>query len=299
MNNQRKKFFLYIFYDVEATGLDTSSHHIISLGAVASYFQPPKTFCDVGQFIELDTFHEYVHTDQPITNSAIHGITTQLLFDNRARPFDQVIESFQEWILTFDPEGIVLVAHNGRSYDDKIFYANYLSLANQSLPYREWLKKCRVHGFLDSFRLLKESKDRFDKQHRIFHPDNPTKISFKLGICHYAWCGYFFENAHNALADAQALYRIFNSKPFLKYFSIRKIQAAMWKTDKMWSFLKQGSGKEVKMEQDRKRKLDPVAHEPNYYTSSITIITKNNFSCCAHCITFFSRELQEEHKCST
>jgi hypothetical protein len=155
------------------------------------------------------------------------------------------------------------------------------------IPFEEWMTSSRVYGFIDSYKLLKKHKSIYESP--ICHPT--TKIeSFRLNIVHLCWCGFDMPDHHNALADAQALSRIFNTKPFKKYFPVSVLLSNVLSTKDTWRNLNQQTGIELKRQLEsqapkRKREFD--------YTDEF--VGDENWKCCTQCITFLST--LEKHEC--
>jgi DNA polymerase III epsilon subunit-like protein len=281
---------VFVFYDTETTGLKTQIDAIISLGAVAGIYEMSKKISEIGKvnLTILSEFHEYIHTNRKIGGEHIHHISAAKLKEENAQPLDRVLSSFQKWLQQFQ-KPIILIAHNGRKFDNKILYCNMLN-HNPPIPFDEWMKASRVYGFIDSYVILKKNRHRYEKP--ICHPDNQIP-SLTLNIIHLCWCGFEMPDHHNALADAQALSRIFNSKLFKKYFPVSVLIDYVSVTEDTWNNLKQQTGIETKrkleaMERQNKRQKTWDLRED--------FVGDEIWMCCTHCITFLST--LEKHECA-
>lgn len=196
----------FLFWDVESTGRRPTKDDIISLGGVLAQLAPDKH-----TLIQVDTFHSYVNTPKIIPDDAIavHHITQSML---QGQPdFPTVVTNFTAWLTKHQPEPLsrlIWVAHNGRTFDEIMLYCN---MVMHRLPIDQLFQKTKTFGFLDSLRylrsLLKKPGDQpFDQQTK--------RISYALKHCYTSFCstdGSCFENAHDALADSQALFDVFCS----------------------------------------------------------------------------------------
>ncbi len=94
-----------IVYDVESTGVDTTSDNIVQIAAIR--------IDERGQI--LDTFERFIRPDKPVGTSAeVHGFTDEFLAEH-GEPPQVVLEDFKVF-----SKGAVIVGHNV-NYDVSIF----------------------------------------------------------------------------------------------------------------------------------------------------------------------------------
>jgi DNA polymerase III epsilon subunit-like protein len=192
----------FVFWDVESTSKIPTEDHIISLGSVVAEYANST-------FVKVDSFHTYVHTKKPIDPAAfrIHGITSAQLAS--APPLALGIRQWVDWIRGCTEGGrVILMAHNGRGFDDVILYCNCF---RQKICFNTFLSDIRCCGFLDTLRLLR-TLTRGGTSAQV--PCNPAtgRASYTLGHCYTSYCGgTVLDNAHDALADSVALFDIFSS----------------------------------------------------------------------------------------
>jgi hypothetical protein len=217
-----KKMFknFYVFWDVESTSKVPTEDAIISIGAVLCTFDERK-------FKKIREFHTFVATRRKIDAIAqsIHHISKRDLM--HAPSFKDAITMFKTWILdhtSWDRNNsrVILMAHNGSRFDDVILFCNFVQ---NKLDFDEFLEDIHCYGFVDTLKML---NTLFKKKPKSKAPKdaNTERVSFMLGTCYQSFCGGdVLENAHNALADSQALFEIYNSEcvlPMLNLLTIFK-----------------------------------------------------------------------------
>lgn len=285
--------YVVVSWDTETTGLKRDDQ-IISLGAVATIYEQSKNLSEFGKLTQkvIGEFHEFIHTDLPITSEHIHHISAQVLKDANAQPFAVVLQQWQTWLRSFN-KPIILIAHNGRAFDEKILYCNMIN-HDPPIPFVEWMKQSRVHGFLDSLVLFKTKQKQI--KDLVVHP--VTKVpSLTLNIIHLSWCGFEMPGHHNALADAQALCRILNTPLFKTHFKLNDLIQKVSIVQKTWQALTQQTGIETK------RKLDECEAESNKRQKTMKFepisdyVGDDSWKCCTRCITFC--DILENHECVT
>ncbi len=207
----------FVFYDTESTDNKPTLADIISLGAVLAVLDHGVNFRKLGEF------HEFIQTRKPIEEDAIavHHITPQILIANKAQPFPDVLKSFQDWIKQFlkqPTDRLTLVAHNGAGFDDLIMFCNF---AQNRMGFDSFLDEIHCHGFLDTLKMLRAvTREALERKtmtsDHLPKKESTGKVSFALGCCHECFCQCpIGDEAHNALVDSQALFRICSSPAFL------------------------------------------------------------------------------------
>lgn len=200
---------VFLFYDTETTSRYPTEDDVISLGGVLAEYTEKKCWN------KLDTFHTYVNTDRPIASQAqlVHHISKKDICN--APRFPKAMTLFETWIReTLKSSSkksikLYLVAHNGSKFDDIILYCNS---KRYNVDFDRFLRQIHCTGFIDTIKMLKaELKQACNK---ILCPVNPktNRQSFALNNCHLKFCNTEISNAHNALADSEALFNICTSK---------------------------------------------------------------------------------------
>lgn len=208
---------LYTFWDVETTGRNPTSVDMISVAFVITRLVPTAVQ-DSGEdaartvltFKRVAAFHSYIKPVEKIEKGAqmVHGITNEAL--ERARTFVDVLKDVVAFFQTFATGGrsVVLIAHNGRNYDNLVMYSNMVRRKVDNIP-NVFTRDLRCGGFLDTLPLLREI---FKDTPKELRPTNSNgRESYALGNCYRCFCTEEDFNAHDALADTQALCDVMNS----------------------------------------------------------------------------------------
>jgi DNA polymerase III epsilon subunit-like protein len=275
----------YLLSGEKTSGLNTTTEDIISLGAVAFIYQMSNKLSEIGKTTQvvLGEFHEYIHTNKTITSEHIHHISAAKLKAENAQPFASVIQKFQNWLRSFN-KPCILIAHNGRHFDDRILYCNMIN-HDPPIPFIQWMNDSRVYGFIDSLVLFKTNKQHFKEP--IRHPT--TKVpSLTLNIIHLCWCGFTMPDHHNALADAQALARIFTTPQFKSYFNTSKLIQSVTTVQNTWKSLNQQTGIETKRKLDEEAQIEQERKRQKVLVFTDQYVGNENWKCCTKCITFLS-----------
>lgn len=172
-------FKTIVFYDLEATGLDTQANDIIQLSAVCG---------------ERD-FNAYILPRREITESAkqVTGFTVSngILFLKGKPvdtiPLDQALTSFIAFLRSFQ-RPVLLAAHSAMRFDAPVL----MRVLKQCSLRQEFLQV--VSGFLDTFPLAKNIHRNLKSYSQIY------MVSHFLGETY---------NAHNAVEDARMLQKLF------------------------------------------------------------------------------------------
>jgi len=178
----------FIHFDLETTGCQQSGsilnkfHRILQISAVSGE----------------DEFNQLVHPEVhiPSESTAIHRVTNELVANKPN--FGTVFPLFRKFIKNQTKRGtqIVLVAHNAFGFDK---------------PMLE--KECSRFGLrIPSTWVFYDTLLTFRKQF-------PDLVSKKLGDLHELRFGEPIAGAHDALADSQALQRLFNHD-IVQYFTL-------------------------------------------------------------------------------
>ncbi len=284
--------YAWVFWDTETNGLDTRSNVIISLGAVATIYQPSTKISEMGKLTQkvVDEFHEFIHTDLDIQNQHIHHISNATLLENNAQPFANVLERFQTWLQSLK-KPVILVSHNGRAFDEKILYCN-MTNHDPPIPFVDFFKKAKVFGFLDSLVLFRNKQKTV--KNLVCHPE--TKVpSLTLNIIHLSWCGYIMPDHHNALADAQALQRVFDTPSFKSHFKLPEVIQTVSNVQKIWTLLNQQTGIEPKRKMDDDEQQDHCKRQKTQGAIISEYIGDDNWKLCTQCVTFCS--ILDIHTC--
>lgn len=211
----------FVFWDVESTSRSPIDDDIISIGAVLSKYNEQSK-----QFDKIDEYHSFVFTYKYIEKAAqdVHHISQQDL--KNAPPLIQALEKFTTWISNFTTTTpdckLYLVAHNGSRFDDIMLFSNCV---HNNICYDDFLCNIQCKGFLDSLSLFNSIFKTRDNSEKPF--DEKTKrVTFRLGECYKFYCGGdVLENAHDALADSQALLDVFNSDHISKLLNLQTLLA--------------------------------------------------------------------------
>lgn len=172
---------IIVFFDLEATGLDTAVCDIIQLSAICGE----------------RTFNVYALPRRAMTESAkqVTGFTVsedRLLLRGipvKTTPLVEALTSFIDFLRSFR-RPVLLVAHGARRFD-----APVLSRVMRQCSLRQEFQAV-VHGFVDTFLL---SKDLFG---------NLSSYSQVNMVRHFLGQTY---DAHNAAEDARMLQELYNS----------------------------------------------------------------------------------------
>jgi DNA polymerase III epsilon subunit-like protein len=207
----------FIFWDVESTSRSPINDDIISIGAVLS------KYCDQSNtFIKLDEYHSFIFTYKFIEKGAqdVHHIAQEDLKD--APTLNQALLDFSKWVSDFTtktPDGnLYMVAHNGSRFDDIMLFSN---CTHNNICFDTFLSSINCKGFLDSLSLFYSIFKQRNDCEKPFD-EKAKRVTFILGECYKFYCGGdVLENAHDALADSQALFDVFNSELISKLLNLQ------------------------------------------------------------------------------
>jgi DNA polymerase III epsilon subunit-like protein len=305
---------LFLIYDVESTSNKPTEDDIISLGAILCEYKNKK-------FESLFEYHSYVSTHKRIDPQAqaVHHISQEDIKD--APSLQNMIQDLTNRMKPFisDPKDrVILVAHNGRKFDDLILYCNFIS---KRIDFEEFLSNIRYYGSLDSLVLLK-SIFKHEKDFNKLPKDCKTnRISFALGNCYESFCGgKSLEGAHDALIDSKALLSVLNSECITARININLILDHIEKKEKTLSLIKKSAGLAFKkmedfyknerscdtsseqisslMEMEDILSTEPFFHDVKFNHMNYEHLFKNDpqFRLCLNCMTFVS--MSQHNTCS-
>lgn len=247
---------LIVFYDTETTSNDPTKHRIISMGAVCCE-------CKNGRFVPLGRFHSLVHTDQQIDDVAyrIHHISQK---DLQGQPeFSEVMTAFSSFLKTYIEDQrtrIILVAHNGRRFDDIILLCEFI---RNNMNIDEWMQDNQIYALADTLPLLKKVFKHVPMHQK---PKNvhTGAVSFALGNCFDSLCqdsDNVFENRHDALADSLALMHVLNSPAVTQRFHFDMLLKEAQKRTDALKRMRESAG--VKFQEQETRCLKLMAEAGN------------------------------------
>ncbi|XP_037539016.1 DNA polymerase III PolC-type-like [Nematolebias whitei] len=170
---------IIVFFDLETTGLDTSSCDIIQVAAV----------------YEENVFNKYTLPRQAMTPSAkqVTGFTVRpdglFLHDKPVEtvPLTEVLNSFISFLRSFR-RPVLLAAHGAKRFDAPVL--------TRVLRRHSLLQQFQqvVSGFLDTFLLSKHLYPRLSRHSQEYMVQHFLRMSY---------------NAHNALEDARMLQKLY------------------------------------------------------------------------------------------
>jgi DNA polymerase III epsilon subunit-like protein len=236
MEDEKKAFEnFFLFWDVESTSNNPTEDDIISIGAVLAVYKNSS-------FVKVDEFHTLVFTRKKIDPNAfaVHHITQDSIKDAPKLP--QAVHKFKSWLQANMPSKnsrLIMVSHNGSKFDDIMLFCNCMQ---NRVNYDAYLDEIRCSGFIDSLKMLRLL---FKNQDICDLPKNSTteKIGYSLGICYQSFCGGdVLENAHDALADSQALFDVLCSQKVSKLFDLMTLFNYVTPRDKAVKAIKQTAG---------------------------------------------------------
>lgn len=289
----------FLFWDVESTSKIPTEDDIISIGGVLSKYDMKTS-----KFQKIDEFHTLVFTHKQIDEGAfsVHHISQSDIKD--APPLKTAVEMLKDWIQSWIQNSsnycrLYMVAHNGASFDDVMLFCNCVQ---NKVCYDEFLYDIKCEGFLDSFKMMKKVfKERCDSEKP---KDTKTgRLNFRLGDCYQFYCGgTVLENAHDALADSQALFDVFNSDMVSNVITLNVLFEFIRPIEKAVKSIKQSAGQifQEKAEFTRKERFglidngeisipnEPIVADSRFYHQSGV-----DKRLCLNCMSFVQLD---EHK---
>jgi DNA polymerase III epsilon subunit-like protein len=283
----------FLMWDVESTSKNPTVDDIISLGCV---------LCELnsnGLFEKLGEFHTFVYTNKTIDAVAqsIHHISKEDLMGEPSFPNAiNLLRTFVQQLMPEPNSRLIMIAHNGSAFDDIMLYCNFVQ---HRLVFDQFMKDIKCHGFLDSYKLFKALYKDCGYHEK---PQDPvtTKVSFKLGDCASSFCGESIANAHNALADSQALFNIFNSNSVQKRCNLQLMFTHVVSRQKAVKWIKQTAGVTFQNQEEHTRNLlmdlngEPAMVDDSQSSNDPTlpifeevhVSTNPNVRLCLNCMTF-------------
>jgi DNA polymerase III epsilon subunit-like protein len=270
-----------MFWDVESTSKVPTEDHIISIGAVLATYSRAS-------FHRVSSFHTYIRTKRAIDPAAfaVHGISADML--HGAPALATGIHRLTEWVQETVGSGrVVLMAHNGRGFDDVILFCN---LYRGGLCFDTFLADINCYGFLDTLPLL---RGVLRKCAVYPAPCNPAtkRVSFALGHCYTSYCGgTLLEGAHDALVDSTALVDIFCSPAVSSRINMSVLFRATEVREKAVARIRQSAGMAFAgtLGADSARPPPAVQHSPGF-----RMIGDAGLGLCTSCIIFAHPELHQ------
>jgi len=275
-------------FDSETTSNKPLEDDIISLGAVITQYDHVQR-----KFVKEGEFHCYVDTNKPIDPIAfqIHHISKS---DLCGQPkFPQALELFKTFLIEHQPEPnsrLILLAHNGKKFDELILYANCVQ---HKLDFDQFLKSIHCYGFVDSLDLL---KSLFKTCSYKDQPKNIStgRVSYALGHCFSSFCGGNLEGAHDALADCLGLLEVLNSPCVSSKVNLQNFFNMVTPRDKGVKRIKQSAGIAFQNKEETTRQAQiqiddikvptKVSVEPIF--EECANAQQNEVRLCLNCMTF-------------
>lgn len=197
---------ILVFWDTETTGLNVWTEDVIQLSAVAKIYNPTSHAWEDFYSASRTEFDMYIKTDKKLSPKIVEitGITDEKLAKD-GRPFPEVYEAFRDFLNDLraaQSEPIWMVAHNGHTYDNKIFMANERRRMKKETG--TLFHDVDVHAFVDTLMLS-----------RYFYKQNGGEGRGKHTLSHL-YEQAFGETfpAHSSLEDSRALARLMTAEPF-------------------------------------------------------------------------------------
>jgi DNA polymerase III epsilon subunit-like protein len=185
-------------YDLETTGLDTSKNEIVQFAVVVANSQRGLKFSRL------------VLPEGPIDEgaAAVHGFTRSVLIDRGAKPFADVWAECEEWLLRElgSSRPLVWAAHNGASFDQPILCRCVRKVEEQRTHTHAGVSSSPLRApraaWVDTLQLARAALPKR-------RPPVVGLGPYTLGSLYYsASGGESLEGAHDALADADALAKV-------------------------------------------------------------------------------------------
>ncbi len=292
MANQPFKNY-YLVWDTESTGNKVNEDDIISIGGVLAKYENNR-------FTQIGEFHSFISTSRAIdpAAAAVHHITkAQLLGEPN---FAEVMKKLSQWLkqyLTEPNARLIMMAHNGRKFDEIILYTNFV---RYMLDFDQFLQEIRAYGFVDTLPMLRELLKNCPA---VEQPKDAStgRISFALGHCYASFCQGSLENAHNALADSKGLFAIINAECVTSKLCLSLLfKNFVWKKDRAVKMIKQSAGVFFKMKEESTRQAkipcevktaDELPTEPIFEQ----LPAASDYKLCLNCMTF--TKLNEHLRC--
>lgn len=273
-----RQHHLCMFYDFEATSKNPTEDHIISIGAV---------ICEIDNgFQNPQEFHTFVFTKRPIdpVAEAVHGIHASDLIG--APPFPEAVNLWKSWILKnlalYPGAQLVIGGHNSNKFDGEILFCNFRV---HRLDYDLFISEINVKFTFDTLDILRKI---FKPRKAAEGPQNQdtAKPSFKLGDCYHTFCGHPLDGAHNALADARALYEIFISEKVKCTFTLQSLWGMMKNVNDYNRDIKKtcGVATQAIMQRTRADISEPIGEEP-IFDDDVPPIGTDPLRMCLNCMT--------------
>lgn len=250
------RFFLW---DTESTSKDPRKDAIISIGGVLCNFNSYTN-----KFVPIAEFHTYVSTHKKIDPQAeaIHHINQAQLINQPT--FPEAIEILVTFLRQHQPEPnseLYFVAHNGTAFDNIILYCNFVT---NRLDFDDFLSRVHCRGFVDTLKVLK-ALFKSCKVCELPKDRKTQRVSYALGNCYTSFCnGNILENAHDALADSQALVSIFNSQAVCAKFTFTKLRTFVVNRNKGVEAVKKSAGVFIQDREDQNKRQRLQEQDPTY-----------------------------------
>lgn len=261
----------FFIWDTESTSKDPRQDAIISIGGVLCNFD---TYTN--KFIPIAEFHTYVSTHRKIDPQAeaIHHITQAQI---RNQPtFPEAIEILVTFLRHHQPEAkseLYFMAHNGTSFDNIILYCNFVT---NRLDFEKFLTRIHCRGFIDTLKVLK-ALFKNCKVGELPKDKKTQRVSYALGNCYTSFCdGNILENAHDALADSQALVSIFNSQAVRAKFNFLQLRKFVVNRDKGVQAVKKSAGVYIQDREDQNKRQRLQEQDTSYVSVDVFAVPTVN-----------------------
>eukprot|EP00917_Polyrhabdina_sp_WS-2016_P014223 GHVP01031178.1.p1 GENE.GHVP01031178.1~~GHVP01031178.1.p1 ORF type:complete len:1103 (+),score=169.50 GHVP01031178.1:113-3421(+) len=257
---------LCFFWDLEATGLDTSVDDITQIGCVCRLFRHNEWWNPIEEIDTLsDTFSRYVITSKAIPSDVIGltGITNDIL-NSLGVSFHDALSDWQTWVLKFRPRfpkcPIWFIAHNGNGFDLPLLLTQEERRCCQNAG--TFLSEIGVTGLVDTVILSRRLKWPPDSQeegisirHSKIKPDQ--KRSHRLQDLYQDIMHEVMPGRHDALGDVVGLAALMTKEPFLSAWRTMKIG---WTTNEFLSSPNQKKKRDFESGQYRRGSSYPTSH---------------------------------------
>ena len=273
---------IFAVWDTETTSNKPTEDDIISIGAVICEYKN-------GEFLKLDENHWYVHTSRKIDPAAyaVHRISAADLIGKDR--IDVVLKNLTLWVQKYiysNRDRLVMVAHNGRRFDDILLYCNCMK---NKIDYNKFLSDIQCYGFMDSIKFI---KGVLKGQSKTMLPTDvkTERVSYTLGNCYTSLCNKNIEDAHDALGDSRALYEILNSEKLASIINIHKVFEYVVPIAKGVGAIKQSTGVSFQIMSGevcrQSTNQNSGCRERLYESDEVLKTYKSEVTLCLSCVTF-------------
>ena len=186
---------LYVYFDLESTGLSRWHDKITQIGATA--IQKTKET----EYIIISSFETLVKADKRINPVASEKTGIYNVHLTEAPPISDALNLFFDWLKKlqkkYDNSSVSLIAYNGNNFDFPLLFSE---MYRSSILTTELLKSCGIDFLVDPFLWAKKEIDVTCLTRRA-----NGSCCLSLSSVYSALMGKKMENAHQALADTEGL----------------------------------------------------------------------------------------------